>query len=79
MAVEISPDLEKFVEQEVASGHFNDRSSVVDHALRLMQRDREEAVQGIKTGLADVANGRTQPLDKAFADLRQEFGVSEDA
>ncbi len=24
MAVEISPDLEKFVEQEVASGHFSD-------------------------------------------------------
>ena len=62
----ISTDLEQFVDQEVASGRFADRDAVIEHALRLFQRDREEAILGIKAGLEDVAAGRTQPLDEAF-------------
>lgn len=79
MAIEVSPDLKEFVEKEVSSGHFDNPSSVVEHALRLMQRDREEAMIGINAGLADEKAGRVQPLDAAFADLRHEFGVAEDA
>ena len=75
----ISPDLEQFVEQEVASGRFADRDAVIAHALALLRRDREEAVAGIEAGLRDVAAGRTQPLDVAFDDLRKELGVREDA
>ena len=79
MAMEMSPDLEEFVEQEVTSGHFDSRSSVIEHALRLMQRDREDAIHGINAGLADEQAGRIQPLDEAFSDLRREFGVRDDA
>jgi len=79
MAAEISTELEEFVKREIESGHFTDRNSVIEHALRLMQRDRDEAIHGIKLGLEDVAAGRTQPLDEAFSDLRGELGVTEDA
>ncbi len=75
---EISPDLKNFVAGEV-NGNFSDQDAVIDHALRLMQRDREEAVRGIETGLEDIAAGRVQPLDEAFDDLRQKYGVSKDA
>lgn len=75
----ISPDLERYVEQEVASGRFADREAVIAHALALLRRDREEAVLGIEVGLADVAAGRVQPLDLAFDDLRKELGVHEEA
>ena len=79
MASDISPELEQFVEHEIASGNFTDRGSVIEHALRLMQRDREEAIAGIRAGLEDVAAGRVQPAAEAFGDLRREFGISEDA
>ncbi len=79
MAAEISTDLEVFVTQEIASGRFSDRGSVIEYALRLMQRDREEAIHGIKLGLDDVTAGRTQPLGQAFSDLRRELDVPEDA
>ena len=79
MPADISPELEQFVEREIASGHFANRGAVIEHALRLMQRDREEAIVGIKAGLEDIAAGRTQPLDDAFDELRREFGISEDA
>lgn len=76
---ELSPDLKEFVDNEVASGNFSDQEAVVEHALRLMQRDREEAVRGIEAGLEDVAAGRVQPLDEAIDELRDEFGISTDA
>lgn len=76
---ELSPDLEKFVASEIASGNFSDHDAVVEHALQLLRRDREEAVRGIEAGLEDVAAGRTQPLDEAFDELRSDFGISKDA
>ena len=76
---EISPDLKEFVDREIANGNFSDQEAVVEHALRLMQRDREEAVRGIEAGLEDVAAGRVEPLDEAFDDLRNEFGIAKDA
>lgn len=75
----ISPELEQFVQQEVASGRFADRDAVIAEALRLLRRDREESVAGIYAGLEDVAAGRVQPLRAAFDDLRGELGVSKDA
>lgn len=76
---ELSPETEAFVANEIESGNFASAEDVIEHALRLMQRDREEAVLGIKVGLEDVSSGRVQPLDEAFGDIRKEFGISEDA
>lgn len=74
----LAANLEQFVQQEIASGRFPNRNSVVAHALRLLQREREEAVTGIRVGLADVAAGRVQSLGEAFADLRRELNVPHD-
>jgi putative addiction module CopG family antidote len=75
----ISPELEQFVNQEVASGRFANRDEVIVHALLLLKNDRDEAVAGINAGLADVAAGRVQPLHAAFDDLRREFDIPTDA
>jgi putative addiction module CopG family antidote len=74
----LAADLEQFVQQEITSGRFPNRESVVAHALRLLQRDREEAVRGIRLGLQDVAAGRVQPLGDAFADLRRDLDLPRD-
>lgn len=74
----ISPDLEHFVQQEVSSGRFTDRDAVIAHALRLLQQEREEAIAGIKRGLADMAAGRGKPLDVVFDDLRSELAELDD-
>ena len=78
MAETISPDLEEFVRKEIESGRFPNREAVHAHALRLLQRDREEAIAGIKAGLEDVAAGRVQPLDEAFAELRQDADTADE-
>jgi Arc/MetJ-type ribon-helix-helix transcriptional regulator len=75
----LAADLEQFVQQEITSGRFPNRESVFSHALRLLKREREEAVNGIRLGLADVAAGRVQSLGDAFTDLRRELNVRQDA
>lgn len=75
----ISPDLEQFVTQEVASGRYANRDSVIAHGLTLLRRDRQEALAGIEAGIADVAAGRVQLLDEAFDELYGEFGIRKGA
>lgn len=74
MAAEIATDLEEFIEREITAGRFADRGAVLEHALRLMQRDRDEAVAGIRAGLVDVKNGRMQPLETVFDRVRNSNG-----
>ena len=78
MAEAISPELEEFVRREIESGRFPNREAVLAHALRLFQRDREEAVAGIKAGLEDVSARRVQPLDEAFVELRRESDIADE-
>ena len=78
MAETISPDLEEFVRREIESGRFPNREAVLAHALRLFQRDREEAVAGIKAGLDDVSSGCVQPLYEAFSELRGELDIADE-
>ena len=61
----LAADLEQFVQQEISSGRFPNRDSVLAHALRLLRREREEAVTGIRLGFEDVAAGRVQSLGDA--------------
>ena len=77
MQIELPPELEPFVEQEFATGRYATRDEVVVQALCWLRNERQEAVSGIRQGLGDVAAGRTQPVAKALADIRKEFGVPE--
>ena len=77
MQIELPPELEPFVDQEFATGRYATREEVVVQALRWLREEREQALSGIKEGLDDVAAGRTQPIEEAFADIRKEFEVPE--
>ncbi|MEM7559164.1 MAG: hypothetical protein AAF394_08570 [Planctomycetota bacterium] len=70
MASGLPPEMEQFVETEVSNGHFPDRDAVITHALQLLKRDRQEAIDGINLGLADVAAGRVQTLEEAIRDIK---------
>ncbi len=71
-------DLQEFVNHELASGRYQSTQELLVEGLRLLQRDRAEAVEGIRAGLRDLEAGRFQPLDEAFDDLRGEFHVRAD-
>ncbi|MBI1904058.1 MAG: type II toxin-antitoxin system ParD family antitoxin [Planctomycetia bacterium] len=75
MPIEIPSEFRPFVDQELQTGLYRSDQDVVNKALEMLRREREEALAGIREGLADVEAGRVQSLDDAFEDLRVEFGL----
>lgn len=68
--VNLTPELDRFVKEEVASGHFNNASEVHRAALAEMAREKEERelrlarLRGeIQRGIEDVEAGRVQKLE----------------
>ena len=66
MTIDISADIEHFIQEEIACGNFSNGRELVEHAILLLKRDREEAVHGIMEGLEDITAGRVQSLREAF-------------
>jgi len=71
MSIQIPADLQAFVDRELRTGRYGSEQDLVSEALRMLERDRAGAVTAILEGLEDVESGRVQPLDEAFAELRQ--------
>ena len=64
-------DLQQFVDHELAAGRYESTDALVIAGLRLLQRDRQEAVEGIREGLAEMDRGEGIPLDEAFDEIRR--------
>jgi antitoxin ParD1/3/4 len=61
MNVSLTPELEKFVEETVATGRYNSASEVVRASLRKLEEEenwKAYAKAKITKGLEDVAAGR---------------------
>lgn len=77
MNVSLTPELEKLVEEKVASGLYTSASEVVREALRLLaESDRQHAMrvhelrEHIAYGLADVKAGRVKDGPAVMARLK---------
>lgn len=51
--------------------------ALIASSLDWEERDLAEAIEGIKAGLKDEAEGRVRPLSAFQADLRTKYGYSE--
>jgi putative addiction module CopG family antidote len=69
------PDLQDFVDRELATGRYRSTEEIVIAGLRLLKRDRQEALEGIREGLAESQRGEGIPLDEAFDRLRAKYNV----
>ncbi len=72
-------DLQQFVDHELASGRYDSTDALVIAGLRLLQRDRQEAVEGIREGLAEMDRGEGIPLDEAFDEIRRRHQIPPNA
>ena len=73
MNVSLTPELERFVKDQVDAGRYQTASEVVREGLRILL-ERQEAIESlnrkIERGLADVAAGRIHGPEEARAILR---------
>jgi len=68
-------DLQQFVDHELAAGRYESTDVLVIAGLRLLQRDRQEAVEGIQESLAEMERGEGVPLDEAFDEIRRRHHI----
>jgi antitoxin ParD1/3/4 len=72
---------ETFIQDQLASGRYNNASEVVRDALRLMEtRERHLAVLDarIARGIADGEAGRVHDADAVFDELEARYGAMAD-
>lgn len=91
MSVELTPELQRFVATQIASGGFRDEQSVIEAAVALMQATEQKRLaflqQAITGSEADLAAGLgqdytpellTQMLDEASRRVEQRTPINPD-
>ena len=81
MNISTTPELEKFVQQEVKTGLYQSASEVIRAALRRLKEDKEhkprflvsskaELEDKLLEGIAQLDRGEGLPSEKVFAELK---------
>ena len=65
MNVSISKELQKYIDEEVESGRFDDASAVVNDALRLHEAYIGRLREKVGEGLDDIESGRHRAVTAA--------------
>jgi antitoxin ParD1/3/4 len=76
--ISLTPELGAFLQRRVKSGRYQTTSEVVREALRLLQHQERERVQGLKLlktklqrGAAQAERGELLDAGEVFEELRQ--------
>lgn len=75
MANEISPENEQFIQHELASGMYQNRTELLDEALRLLKRRRElqrDVQAGVDSGPSVPGGEVFSRLEKKARDLNRQ-------
>jgi antitoxin ParD1/3/4 len=82
MNISITPELEKFVQQEVKTGLYQSASEVIRAALRRLKEDKEkrkprfvvsskaELEEKLLEGISELDRGEGLPGEQVFAELK---------
>ena len=62
----------RFIGEQLQS---DDAAQMSPERALALWRERQETVQAIREGLADVEAGRTRPLDEFLADFQTRHGI----
>jgi len=74
MSIALPPDVQKFVEQEVASGAYKSPDDLITAAVELLRQHQSRLAQ-LKTDIEEGLQGEGIPAEQVFADLRAKFAV----
>jgi antitoxin ParD1/3/4 len=77
MSVTLTPALERMVRAEVKRGAYASNSEVIRDALRERYKKLklQELDAALDRGIADIEAGRSMPVGRAFARVRQQLGI----
>lgn len=71
----LPPDVAQLVQDQLATGYYDTPDDVLREALQALT-DRNEDVDAIREGLADMEAGRTRPLREVAEEIRRKHGFT---
>ena len=73
MNVSLTPELEEFITQEVATGHYDSASEVIQEALRnhIRQRAEHQLDMHIESSQEQISNGEVVDADEVFFQVKR--------
>ena len=74
MSYAFPPPLDQLVHEVLASGAYRSEDDLLLEAVQVL-RDRDEAIGGIREGLADLEAGRTRTLREVDDELRNKHFI----
>lgn len=74
MTISLSPELDRLLNEKLASGRYGSVEEVLAAALRALNEE-EQTIAAISEGHEDFLAGRYRPLDEADAEFRQKHGI----
>ena len=72
MSVAFPPEIENFVEQEIASGSYGSREELIVTAVELLRR-RQSDLEHLREDIAAGLEGDGVPADQVFAQMRAKY------
>jgi Arc/MetJ-type ribon-helix-helix transcriptional regulator len=83
MSYQISPELEKLVQQQMLAGGYQSADDLLRDALAALEEHRHatleedvELIAGVRRGLEDMKAGRSRPLAEFDSELRARRDIS---
>lgn len=70
MAIDISPDSERYIDEAVKSGTYNSRQEAMTEAVELLKR-RDKLRADVHAGIKQAEQGELLPADDVFRRLEQ--------
>jgi putative addiction module CopG family antidote len=75
MSIALPPDVQRFVEQEVASGAYKSPDELIATAVELLRQHQARYAQ-LKADIEIGMQGEGIAAEKVFADLRAKFATA---
>jgi putative addiction module CopG family antidote len=74
MTISLPPELDRVLNEKLASGKYGSVEELLTAAFRALDEE-EETIAAIAEGNADFEAGRYQPIEEADAEFRQKYGI----
>jgi putative addiction module CopG family antidote len=76
MAITLNPELDRRVQEKLATGNYESVDHVLSAALRALDHE-EQTIAAIAEGYEDIQAGRFESWDAADAEFRKKHGLPE--
>ncbi|MCI0331626.1 MAG: type II toxin-antitoxin system ParD family antitoxin [Planctomycetes bacterium] len=74
VAITLNPDLDRRVQEKLATGLYRSVDDVLSAALRALD-DEEQTIAAINEGYEDFKAGRYESWEKSDAEFRKKHGI----